>query len=269
MKPDPALLIRGSGEVGSAIALALFRGGYRPVVQDDPAPATLRRGMAFSDALFDGRALLDGVPACRVDGLDDLRETVQAGQAIPVTALPVADLLAAQDWDVLVDARLRKRSVPEDQRGLAGLTIGLGPNFVAGGTVDIAIETSWEALGTIIRKGPTLPLRGEPRPIGGVGRDRNVYAMQGGVVQTTHHIGDLVSEGDVLGEIEGAPFIAPLPGLLRGLVRSGVRVDKGAKLAEIDPRGSTGHCFGVGERPARLAAEVLKLIGGDRQYPAD
>ena len=44
-------------------------------------------------------------------------------------------------------------------RGLAPLTIGLGPNFVAGETVDFAVETSWgDALGAVIKRGPTLAL---------------------------------------------------------------------------------------------------------------
>ena len=38
---------------------------------------------------------------------------------------------------------MRKRAVPERQRGIAPLTIGLGPNFIAGDTADLAIATMW------------------------------------------------------------------------------------------------------------------------------
>jgi hypothetical protein len=39
--------------------------------------------------------------------------------------------------------------------------------------VDVAIETSWgDNLGAVIEAGSTLPLGGEPRPVGGVGRAR-------------------------------------------------------------------------------------------------
>ena len=69
--------------------------------------------------------------------------------------------------DVLVDARMRKRAVTESQRGLARVTIGLGPNFHAGVTCDVAVETIWDALGTVIRDGVPLPLTGEPRELGG------------------------------------------------------------------------------------------------------
>ena len=42
--------------------------------------------------------------------------------------------------------------------GLAPLTIGLGPNFVAGETIDIVVETSWEQLGHVVTRGSALPL---------------------------------------------------------------------------------------------------------------
>ena len=39
-----------------------------------------------------------------------------------------------------------QRAVPEGQRGHAALTVGLGHKFVAGETVDLAIETMWVLL---------------------------------------------------------------------------------------------------------------------------
>ena len=53
--------------------------------------------------------------------------------------------------EILVDARLQKRLQPEVQRGLAPLTIGLGPNFTAGVTTDLIVETSWgDDLGRVL-----------------------------------------------------------------------------------------------------------------------
>ena len=66
------------------------------------------------------------------------------GDEVLVSIAPeLGDVLAAVLPDVLVDARMRKRAQPETQRGLAPLTIGLGPNFVAGQTTDLAVETQW------------------------------------------------------------------------------------------------------------------------------
>jgi hypothetical protein len=72
-----------------------------------------------------------------------------AGAPPPVAVCPSTELLGAADWSAVIDARMRKRSVPERQRGLWPLTIGLGPNLL--GTVDLAIETMrGERLGEIV-----------------------------------------------------------------------------------------------------------------------
>jgi xanthine dehydrogenase accessory factor len=60
------ILIRGVGEIGSAVAQRLFIAGHAVVVHDGEQPTTTRRGMAFADAIFDGRATPDGVAAIRV-----------------------------------------------------------------------------------------------------------------------------------------------------------------------------------------------------------
>ena len=62
-----AVLARGVGDVGSAVAHALFRRGHAVVIHDDAAPTATRRRMAFTDAVFDGQAELAGVRATRVD----------------------------------------------------------------------------------------------------------------------------------------------------------------------------------------------------------
>ena len=94
-----------------------------------------------------------------VDTSAELRDTLAAREVVPVTVVPFSQALDAAAWSTLIDARMRKRAVPERQRGMAPLTIGLGPNFVAGETVDLAIETMWgERLGAIVDAGSTLPI---------------------------------------------------------------------------------------------------------------
>jgi len=48
------VLVRGVGDIGSAVAHRLFTAGCEVIIHDDPQPATTRRGMAFADAIFDG-----------------------------------------------------------------------------------------------------------------------------------------------------------------------------------------------------------------------
>jgi xanthine dehydrogenase accessory factor len=255
------VLIRGVGDVGSAVAAVLFRAGYQVALHDEPAPATPRRGMAFADAIFDGWATLDGLTALRVPSAAELRHALNAGDVVPVTALSIRETVDAVSWSSLIDARMRKRAVPEPQRGIARLAIGLGPNFVAGENVDVAIETMWgNRLGEIIEAGTTLALAGEPRPIGGAARERFVYAPDAGRFVTSARIGDRVEEGAVVATIGHATLHAPIRGVLRGLTRSGVNVAIRTKVIEVDPRGDPAGAFGLGERPRRIAEGVLKAL---------
>ncbi len=257
----PTVLVRGSGDVGSAVAVVLHRAGYGVAIHEVAAPSAPRRGMAFVDAVFDGACELDGVPAWRV-ALAALPEAICDGTLVAVTVDPVEAVLAALGGvDVLVDARMRKRAQPECQIGLAPLTIGLGPNVVAGETTDLAVETQWgDELGTVLRAGATRSLSGEPRSFDGVGRERFVYAPVGGVLRTSASIGDRVRAQEVVATIGDCGLAAPLDGILRGLTHDGVPVQQGAKVLEVDPRGDVSKVVGVGERPRRIAEGVLRAI---------
>jgi xanthine dehydrogenase accessory factor len=255
------VLVRGSGDVGSAVAHLLLRNGHGVVIHEVTAPAAPRRGMAFADAVFDGACTLDGVRARRVDDLAVLAQAVGARDAVCVTTARLDRVLAAVRPDVLVDARMRKHDRPEPQRDLAPLTIGLGPSFVAGETTHLAIETQWgDTLGAVVRSGPTRELAGEPRSVDGHARDRFVYAPAAGVLRTGAAIGDRVRAGDVVATIGDTPLAAPLDGILRGLTHDGVPVDAGAKVLEVDPRGELSAVVGLGARPRRIAEGVLRAV---------
>lgn len=258
--PDrPLVVVRGSGDIGSAVAHRLFRAGYPVAIHDGPAPAAPRRGMAFTDAIFDGSATLAGLKARRIDAVADLAAAVSASIAIYVGDFD--ELLAALCPGVLVDARMRKRASPDPQVDLAPLTIGLGPNFVAGTTTHLVIETEWgDRLGTVITQGCSAPLAGEPRTYGGHARDRFIYAPAAGMFRTRCQIGDLVEAGTQVATLDGQPLTAPLSGILRGLTHDEVAIAAGTKCVEVDPRGDRANVIGIGERPGTIAKGVLAAI---------
>jgi xanthine dehydrogenase accessory factor len=257
----PTVLVRGSGDVGSAVAVILRRAGYGVAIHEVAAPAAPRRGMAFADAVFAGTCDLDGVRALRIDDVAMLAAALDDGDVLPVTTVDLAAVLEALRPAVLVDARMRKRVRPEPQRELAPLTIGLGPNVVAGETAHLAIETQWgDELGTVIAAGATRPLAGEPRSFAGHARDRFVYAPVAGVLRTDARIAQRVRAGEVVARIGDEPLSAPLDGILRGLTHDGVPVEAGAKVVEVDPRGDASRAIGLGERPRRIGEGVLRAI---------
>lgn len=262
-------LVLGCGDVGSAIALVLWRAGFATVLADRARPAHIRRGMAFTDAWFDGSATLDGVTACfvvpeRLDAAGHVH-----GDGIVATGLDGEGLLRRTRAAVLVNARMRKRGPAPRLRGLAPLTIGAGPGFVANEHVDAVIETAWgAALGSVRFDGTATEYDGKPREIAGHGRDRYLYAAQGGVFRTAAAIGQRVVAGEVVGTLDGVACAAPLDGVLRGLAADGAEVFAGKKVVEVDPAGERATCFGIAVRAAKIADGVLEAVRAARSAPA-
>jgi xanthine dehydrogenase accessory factor len=260
----PVVIVRGTGDVGSAVAHVLLRQGYAVILHDVPHPAHSRRDMAFTNAAYGETVELSGVLAKPADSPSALHIMLECHRAIPVVTTPIETLLAEIQTDALVDARMRKRTIPERQRALVPLTIGLGPNFVAGDQVDLVIETSWgDRLGQVIRSGGSLPLSGDPREMGGYTRERCVYSPVAGTFETSVNIGDRVRQGDPVGSIGHIQILAPLSGHLRGLAHTGATVLTGTKIVEIDPRPDALPAVGLGERPLRIAAGVLAALQPD------
>jgi xanthine dehydrogenase accessory factor len=217
--------------------------------------------MTVTDAIFDGQAALAGVTAVQVDDLHALLAILASQAVIPAIVTDLLALLQTIAPAALVDARMRTHLQPEIQRGMAPLTIGLGPNFVAGETTDPVVETQWgDDLGQVLVQGMPQPSGGEPRPIAGHARDLHVYAPVAGVFRTRLHIGDPVRAGDPVAHLGAMVLTAPLDGMLRGLTRDGVPVTVRMRVIEVDPRGPAAVVTGLGERPHRIAQGVLQAV---------
>lgn len=255
------VLIRGSGDVASAVAHLCFSAGFGVVMHDLPLPTATRRMMSFTDAIFDGKCTLEGVEGWRIDELDLLPPLLKVHRAVLLVTLDIMELIRFLNPPIFVDARMRKHHTPEVQYHLAPLTIGLGPNFIAGVTTHLAVETAWgDELGKVVTDGATKPLEGEPQTIAGHARDRYLYAPQSGIFRTSQSIGNKVQEGETIASINDIPLHAPISGILRGLTHDGVSVERGTKVIEVDPRLEGAQIAGIAFRPKRIAQGVLEAI---------
>jgi xanthine dehydrogenase accessory factor len=255
------ILVRGSGDVASAVGHILFKAGYKVFIHDSPQPSATRRRMSFSDAIFNGNAVLDGVNAQLINDIPELKAQLKALTLFPITTIDLADILSILQPEILVDARMRKHEQPEIQIDKAPFTIGLGPNFTAGVTVHAAVETGWnEDLGKVIWNGSTRPLEGEPQKIAGHARDRYVYAPVAGIFRTKLNVGDMVAAGQEVARIGDVSLCANIDGMLRGLTHDGVPVSQKTKVIEVDPRGEKAKISGIGERPGRVAEGVMEAV---------
>jgi xanthine dehydrogenase accessory factor len=260
----PAAIVVGCGDVGSAVAHALHRAGCAVVLVDHADPPWTRRGMAYTDAWYVGAAELVQIDACFCASVRSIPFVLDRRDMIAATTWSWQGVAAALRPVAIVDARVVKRQAPaslKTEDSAAPVTVGLGPGFIAGLHVDIAIETAWgDDLGAVIESGPTKPFEGEPRQVGGAGRERYVYASKAGRFQTNRRIGDHVAAGEEIATLGGDLIAAPLAGALRGLSARGARIVAGQKIVEVDPRDDASLCFGLGERPRRIAAGVVEAL---------
>ena len=252
-------VILGTNEIASAIAVYMHRAGWCTLLSHDPFPPVIRRRMSFHDALFGERADVDGLPGVAAETTFEAATLLSCGDCVVVTGLGLLDLIPMSAIHLLVDARMHKREAVADLRHLAGLTVGVGPGFAVGRNCDIAIETLPSKSGTILYSGRTDACDGKARLLGGAGAQRFVYSQTKGRWNSAIPIGTRVSAGFPAGFLDGAPVLAPLDGVVRGIVRDGVEVPAGVKLLEIDPRRHPSWT-GIDERGRGIARAAVNAI---------
>jgi xanthine dehydrogenase accessory factor len=251
----PTAIILGLNEIASAIAVRVHRMGYGVVMSHDPNPPVIRRGMAFHDALYDDLTALGGLTAVSIDNAVKARAQVLAHECIAVTRNALSDLLVLGEIGVLIDARMQKRVVTPDLRHLARVAIGLGPGFTVGENCDAAIETRPGHEGIVFERKATAEADGVCRDLGGLGRERFIYAEVAGRWHTALDVGTRIFKGFPLGRLGERVITAPMDGLLRGIARDDIDVPARVKLIEIDRRGRRAQWVGMDER-GRLLADV-------------
>ena len=177
---------------------------------------------------------MEGIRARRVDDVSAARAALADG-AIPVLVDPETRCLAGLAPAVLVDAVMAKVNTgtrPTD----APLVVALGPGFIAGVDCHVVIETNrGHYLGRALYAGSAEPDTREPGLVGGKTMQRVLRAPLDGIVEGRAVIGERVEEGQIVATVADSPVIAHTSGVLRGLVRSGIRVAAGLKIGDVDP----------------------------------
>jgi xanthine dehydrogenase accessory factor len=257
----PALqFVKSAHDIGSAIAHRLKTAGERPVLLESATPGATRRLMCFAGAVVAGSAELEGLRAVRCGDAAQAAALADRPGVIPLLVTALDDPLPLPA-EALIDARMRKRHEPPVQLDQAPLVIGIGPGFVAGRHVHLVIESNHGArLGRVIGEGAAEAYTGRHRLVEGYGAERYLYAPHAGTFHSGRALLEAVAPGETVGRVDDTPLPAAAEGILRGLAYDGLRVEAGAKLAEIDPTGKPDNCRGIHERPARIAAGVLEAL---------
>jgi xanthine dehydrogenase accessory factor len=179
---------------------------------------------------------------------------------------PQAAVLDSQlFWDgsspkVVIDARMTKRP-PDLRKPAADLIVGLGPGFVAGENCHAAVETNrGHYLGRVLWRGAPQVDTGIPEVVARRQADRVLRSPADGILVAHAEICDHVEAGQLIAEVSNQPVRAPFKGVLRGLLHPGLKVGRGLKIGDLDPRNDPRYCTLVSDKSLAVGGGVLEAI---------
>lgn len=261
-RKNQLIIVRGAGDIATGIIHKLHRCGYPVLALESGFPSAIRRFVAFSEAIYEGSWEVEEVRAVKASCYEEACEVLEEGD-IPVMIDETCNVLKKKRPWALVDGILAKRNVGTTRK-MADKTIGLGPGFTAGKDVDLVIETMrGHDLGRIIGNGSAQPDTGVPGKIEGIGAERVIHSPARGIFLGKAGIGDRVIRGQTIGTVvtgQGEAAVeASITGLLRGIIKNGFPVEKGLKIADIDPREREyENCFTISDKARCIAGAVLE-----------
>lgn len=229
------VVVRGGGDLATGVVQKLHRGGFNVVILEVEAPTAIRRSVALCEAVYEGQYQVEDITCIRIENSSQVPACHQ-NHTVPLLVDPQGECLPRLAPLAVVDVILAKKNLGTHMQ-MAPITVGLGPGFTAGQDVHAVIETMrGHNLGRLILQGSALPNTGIPGEIGGKSALRVLHAPCAGTVRHIKNIGDVVQQGEALFYVDETAVYAPFTGLLRGLIRQGLTVPQGMKVADIDPR---------------------------------
>jgi len=268
MFPDHPVVVRGGGDIATGVVWRLSRGGFPVIVCELDVPLAVRRTVALSSAVSDGRIEIEGLVGVRVDEPAELMPTALRRE-VPVIVSPRLPAMPDPGVAVVVDARLAKVNIDTTIHD-APTVIGLGPGFTAGVDCHTVIETMrGHRLGRVIQTGPAAANTGTPGIVGGRGAERVLRAPCDGAVTWAVEIGDRVTERSVLGTVGGVRVTAPFDGVVRGLISPLVAATSGLKIGDVDPRADSSTCFEISDKALSVGGGVVEAVLSRMSQSAD
>ena len=255
---DHLVLLRGGGDLATGVAWRMRRSGFPVVILELARPLAIRRRVAFSSVVLEGEMVLDGVTASLVASPSDALSVAQRGEVAVTVSADLPEF--SRPPSVLVDCRLAKRNI-DTRIDQARLVVGLGPGFEAGVDCDAVVETKrGHRLGRVLWIGAAASDTGVPGRVGGESARRVLRAPSRGQVAWSVDIGDAVVVGAPLGKVGETAVVAPISGVVRGLITPGHIAEEGLKIGDIDPRGERSACFEISDKAMSVAGGVLEAV---------
>lgn len=253
------VLIKGAGDLATGVAYRLKKCGFNIVMTEIDKPTTVRRTVAFSQAVYDGSIEVEGIKAILVNNKEEIKNVLSNGD-IPIIIDKEANIINELKPKVVVDAIIAKKNYGTSIND-APIVIALGPGFEASVDCHCVIETQrGHYLGKCIYEGCAIPNTGIPGNIGGFTKERIIRATADGHITPIKKIGDYVKANEVVAYIDSFEVKADIDGTIRGMLQEGIEVYKGMKSGDIDPRCEKDHCFTISDKARSIGGGVLEAI---------
>lgn len=254
------VVVKSGGDIASGVIQKLHRVGFRVLVLEIKNPTSIRRTVSFSQAVYTKKMIVEDTVAILAKSLEEIFKAWEANY-VPIVVDELGEYIEKINPMAVVDVILAKKNIGMG-RNLAPITVAVGPGFEASKDVDVVIESNrGHNLGRLIFEGFAEKNTGKPGNILGYTMERVLYSPADGIISLTHKIGDVVKQGDVLGEVNGQKIISKIDGLIRGLISDGVHVPKGFKIGDVDPRlNQIENCYTISDKARAIAGGVLEAI---------
>jgi len=253
------IVIKGAGEMATGIAHRLFMANFKHIVMTEiEQPVTVRRTVAFSESVYTGISRVEDVTALLVKNVGEIPD-VWRKNCIAVIVDPKWNIVETMKPDIVIDAIMAKRNIGT-KKDEAQIVIGVGPGFTAPIDVHAVVESNrGHYLGRAIYNGFAEPHTGIPGPVMGITAERVLRSPHAGIVKLVCDFGDKVKKGDVVMYVDSTPVLAPIDGVVRGLIRE-IYVSADEKIGDIDPRGIKDYCYTITEKARAIGGGVLEAM---------
>ena len=280
MIKNKLILVKGAGDFASGSIIRLHIAGAKVVCTELPQPLTVRRKVAFSEAMYTGEHTVDNVTAVRA-APEEINQYLYEDK-IPILNDPETKIIKERKFDVVIDARMAKKNM-DTKITDAPFVIALGPGFEASKDCHAVVETlAGHNLGRVVYEGKAAEDTGTPTPPelylsqedssfqvaccsgfvpcceGFVLDSLVLRAPEEGVFTGEKKIGELVKKGDVIGKVNDIQIRAEANGVIRGLIHDGVHITKDLKIGDIDPTGDVNRAYEISEKANAVAGGVLE-----------
>lgn len=253
------ILIKGAGDLATGIASRLYHCGHKLLLTELAEPLTVRRTVAFSRAVYEGRAFVEDMEGVLAGSWQEAQLILKQGN-IPVMVDACAAVRRLFQPDIVIDAVIAKKNLGTKITD-APFVIGVGPGFTAGKDCHCVIETKrGHTLGRLLYEGSAIPNTGVPGNVGGYTKERLLKAAAPGKIQPMVSIGDRIEKGQIAAYTGGAPVYAAMSGIVRGMLQEGALVKEGMKIGDIDARCETMHCYTISDKAQAIGGAALEAV---------